>query len=167
MSSYPFFIPGFVLCTNSSLFSFKIANEPSEFRNYLLKDLFPCNTKCLLSRPGFAFYGRYCSPAPRSTIKSVTGCCVNCNLWVHYMPPGTVSQYRNVALICQNVVWLLCELKLSGNSSASLCPGNYSSIPFNLHSSLALSTESTPVAFLMGANSLLRSTSNGRQFSIS
>ena len=36
MSSYPFFIPGFVLCTNSSLFSFKIANEPSEFRNYLL-----------------------------------------------------------------------------------------------------------------------------------
>ena len=37
MSSYPFFIPEFVLCTNSSLFSFKIANEPSEFRNYLVK----------------------------------------------------------------------------------------------------------------------------------
>ena len=36
MSSYPFFIPEFVLCANSSLFSFKIANEPSEFRNYLL-----------------------------------------------------------------------------------------------------------------------------------
>ena len=35
MSSYPFFIPEFVLCANSSLFSFKIANEPSEFRNYL------------------------------------------------------------------------------------------------------------------------------------
>lgn len=110
MSSYPFFIPEFVLCANSSLFSFKIANEPSEFRNYLLKDLFPCNTKCLLSRPGFAFYGRYCSPVPRSTIKSATGCCVNCNLWVHYMPPGIVSQYRNVALICQNVVWSYCSL---------------------------------------------------------
>ena len=37
MSSYPFFIPEFVLCANSSLFSFKIANEPSEFRNYLLQ----------------------------------------------------------------------------------------------------------------------------------
>ena len=36
MSSYPFFIPEFVLCANSSLFSFKIANEPSEFRNYLI-----------------------------------------------------------------------------------------------------------------------------------
>ena len=36
MSSYPFFIPEFVLCANSSLFSFKIANEPSEFRNYLV-----------------------------------------------------------------------------------------------------------------------------------
>ena len=35
MSSYPFFIPEFVLCANSSLFSFKIANEPSEFHNYL------------------------------------------------------------------------------------------------------------------------------------
>ena len=35
MSSYPFFIPEFVLCANSSLFSLKIANEPSEFRNYL------------------------------------------------------------------------------------------------------------------------------------
>ena len=35
MSSHPFFIPEFVLCANSSLFSFKIANEPSEFRNYL------------------------------------------------------------------------------------------------------------------------------------
>ena len=38
MSSYPFFIPEFVLCANSSLFSFKIANEPSEFRNYLNTD---------------------------------------------------------------------------------------------------------------------------------
>ena len=35
MSSYPLFIPEFVLCANSSLYSFKIANEPSEFRNYL------------------------------------------------------------------------------------------------------------------------------------
>lgn len=35
MSSYPFFIPEFVLCTNSSLFWFKIANELREFRNYL------------------------------------------------------------------------------------------------------------------------------------
>ena len=35
MSGYPFFIPGFVLCTNSSLFWFKIANKLSEFRNYL------------------------------------------------------------------------------------------------------------------------------------
>ena len=35
MSGYPLFIPEFVLCTNSSLFWFKNANEPSEFRNYL------------------------------------------------------------------------------------------------------------------------------------
>lgn len=35
MSGYPFFIPGFVLCTNSSLFWFKIANKLSKFRNYL------------------------------------------------------------------------------------------------------------------------------------
>ena len=36
MSGYPLFIPEFVLCTNSSLFWFKNANEPSEFRNYLI-----------------------------------------------------------------------------------------------------------------------------------
>ena len=36
MCGYPFFIPEFVLFTNSSLFWFKIANERSEFRNYLL-----------------------------------------------------------------------------------------------------------------------------------
>lgn len=36
MSGYPFFIPEFVLCTNSSLFWFKIANELREFRNYLM-----------------------------------------------------------------------------------------------------------------------------------
>lgn len=35
MPGYPLFIPEFVLCTNSSLFWFKIANELSEFRNYL------------------------------------------------------------------------------------------------------------------------------------
>ena len=35
MSGYPLFFPEFVLCTNSSLFWFKIANELSEFRNYL------------------------------------------------------------------------------------------------------------------------------------
>ena len=35
MSGYPFFIPEFVLCANSSLFCFKIANEHREFRNYL------------------------------------------------------------------------------------------------------------------------------------
>lgn len=35
MCGYPFFIPEFVLFTNSSLFWFKIANERSEFRNYL------------------------------------------------------------------------------------------------------------------------------------
>ena len=36
MSGYPLFIPEFVLCTNSSLFWYKIANELREFRNYLL-----------------------------------------------------------------------------------------------------------------------------------
>ena len=40
MCGYPFFIPEFVLFTNSSLFWFKIANERSEFRNYLLSLLF-------------------------------------------------------------------------------------------------------------------------------
>ena len=40
MSGYPLFIPEFVLCTNSSLFWFKIANELREFRNYLIKDLY-------------------------------------------------------------------------------------------------------------------------------
>ena len=35
MCGYPFFIPEFVLFTNSSLFWSKIANERSEFRNYL------------------------------------------------------------------------------------------------------------------------------------
>ena len=38
MSGYPLFIPEFVLCTNSSLFWFKIENELREFRNYLLSD---------------------------------------------------------------------------------------------------------------------------------
>ena len=36
MSGYPLFIPEFVLCTNSSLFWFKIENELREFRNYLI-----------------------------------------------------------------------------------------------------------------------------------
>ena len=36
MFGYPHFIPEFVQSTNSSLFWFKIANELSEFRNYLL-----------------------------------------------------------------------------------------------------------------------------------
>ena len=36
MPSYPLFILEFVLCTNSSLFWFRIANELCEFRNYLL-----------------------------------------------------------------------------------------------------------------------------------
>lgn len=35
MFGYPLFITGFVLCTNPYLFKFKIANELSEFRNYL------------------------------------------------------------------------------------------------------------------------------------
>ena len=35
MSCYLHFIPEFVLCTNSSLFWFRIANKLSEFRNYL------------------------------------------------------------------------------------------------------------------------------------
>lgn len=35
MPDYPLFIPEFVLCTNSSSFWFKIANELNEFRNYL------------------------------------------------------------------------------------------------------------------------------------
>lgn len=35
MSGYLHFIPEFVLCTNSSLFWFRIANKLSEFRNYL------------------------------------------------------------------------------------------------------------------------------------
>jgi hypothetical protein len=35
MFGYPHFIPEFVQSTNSSLFWFKIANELSEFRNYL------------------------------------------------------------------------------------------------------------------------------------
>ena len=39
MSGYPLFFPEFVLCTNSSLFWFKIANELSEFRNYLLHSI--------------------------------------------------------------------------------------------------------------------------------
>ncbi len=34
-STYSLFIPGFVLCTNPFLFRIKIANELSEFRNYL------------------------------------------------------------------------------------------------------------------------------------
>lgn len=36
-STYSLFIPGFVLCTNPFLFRIKIANELSEFRNYLLQ----------------------------------------------------------------------------------------------------------------------------------
>lgn len=36
MSDYPFFIPEVVLCANSSLFWFKVANEHREFRNYLI-----------------------------------------------------------------------------------------------------------------------------------
>lgn len=36
-STYSLFIPGFVLCTNPFLFRIKIANELSEFRNYLYK----------------------------------------------------------------------------------------------------------------------------------
>ncbi len=35
-STYSLFIPGFVLCTNPFLFRIKIANELSEFRNYLI-----------------------------------------------------------------------------------------------------------------------------------
>ena len=34
--SYPLLILGFVLCTNSSLFRFKIMNKHCEFRNYLM-----------------------------------------------------------------------------------------------------------------------------------
>ena len=45
MSGYPFFIPGFVLCTNSSLFWFKIANKLSEFRNYLICIAFTKNKR--------------------------------------------------------------------------------------------------------------------------
>ena len=48
MSSYPHFIPKFVLCTNSSLFWFRIANELSEFRNYLL-----------VTVHGYVFYSLY------------------------------------------------------------------------------------------------------------
>ena len=40
MSGYPLFFPEFGLCTNSSLFWFKIANELSEFRNYLFHNSF-------------------------------------------------------------------------------------------------------------------------------
>ena len=39
MSGYPHFIPEFVLCTNSSLFWFRIANELSKFRNYLITNI--------------------------------------------------------------------------------------------------------------------------------
>ncbi len=47
MSDYPFFIPEVVLCANSSLFWFKVANEHREFRNYLILtnifNYFVCN----------------------------------------------------------------------------------------------------------------------------
>ena len=55
MSSYPFFIPEFVLCANSSLFSFKIANEPSEFRNYLLYDFILQNKLFSVQIPVFSW----------------------------------------------------------------------------------------------------------------
>ena len=48
MSDYPFFIPEVVLCANSSLFWFKVANEHREFRNYLI--LFPFH------KPSFILY---------------------------------------------------------------------------------------------------------------
>ena len=46
MSGYPLFIPEFVLCTNSSLFWYKIANELREFRNYLF-NIIPKKLKLL------------------------------------------------------------------------------------------------------------------------
>ena len=46
-------------------------------------------------------------------------------------------------------------------------PLNYNSIPFFLRSSLALSTESTPVLFLIGANSYSLTTSYARHESSS
>ena len=59
MSSYPHFIPEFVCCTNSSLFFIKIANELSEFRNYLNimfrypeKYFIPNENKQMLPPPG-------------------------------------------------------------------------------------------------------------------
>lgn len=39
MPGYPLFIPEFVQSTNSSLFWFKIVNELSEFRNYLISHI--------------------------------------------------------------------------------------------------------------------------------
>ena len=47
-----------------------------------------------------------------------------------------------------------------------ICRNVYSTTPFSVSSSLALSTESTPVLFLIGANSFLLTTSKGRQLSI-
>lgn len=43
---------------------------------------------------------------------------------------------------------------------------SYNSTPFFCSKIRALSTESTPVLFLIGANSFSRTTSNGRQVSI-
>ena len=57
MSGYPLFIPEFVLCTNSSLFWFKNANEPSEFRNYLifLKSYLTIRKKFRMSQKHFLY----------------------------------------------------------------------------------------------------------------
>ena len=70
MSDYPFFIPEVVLCANSSLFWFKVANEHREFRNYLnIYKIRYFITKILDITNTFYFYIHYSSfIAPISVI---------------------------------------------------------------------------------------------------
>ena len=77
---------------------------------------------------------------------------------------------ETVRLYCDNIKTVepdsdqaaMCTGALHGVGAGPACQ---SSIPFSLQSSRALSTESTPVRFLIGANSFVRSTSTGRQVS--
>ena len=112
MSSYPFFIPEFVLCANSSLFSFKIANEPSEFRNYLGYNIFE-----RIAKEGrkYGFLLGISSQRPSELSKTVVSQCGNFIIHRVQNPDDLKYISRMVPYINSNMIERLTYLQ-TGNA---------------------------------------------------
>ena len=81
-------------------------------------------------------------------------CMVQCAWFLIKILPGHI--YKQYIIPVKYILIYVLAFKIYNNKPV------YNSMPFSFKSSLALSIESAPVLFFIGANSLFLSTSNGK-----